>query len=282
MVKVFYNPLANNKEGLAGAKTIESKVSEDTFEYIDLTKVDDLTQIFKSVSKEDRIVICGGDGTLNKLVNSVAEEDLPEKIDYYPCGTGNDFATELGAKREEVVEDIKKYLVSLPTVDVKGKTYKFFNGIGYGIDGYCCEVGDKLRETTTGKIDYTGIAIKGILFKFKPVTATVTVDGNTKVYKNCWLTPCMNGKCYGGGMIPTPGQERLGNPKKLSVMAYHCKSKLKALMVFPNIFKGEHVKVTKVVEILEGCNVNVKFDRACALQIDGETISDVTEFSARV
>lgn len=282
MIKVLFNPLANNKEGFEGAKTIESKFNKDEIEYVDLTKIKNMGEFFKSLQADDRIVIAGGDGTLNRIVNSVEESDLPEKIDYYPCGTGNDFATDLGAKREELVEDIRKYLVSLPTVEVNGKTYKFINGIGFGIDGYCCEVGDMLRETTTGKIDYTAIAIKGILFKFKQVNATITVDGKAKEYKNLWLAPCMNGKCYGGGMIPAPLQDRLKTPKKLSVMAYHCKSKLKALIVFPNIFKGEHVKNTKVVEILEGTEVKVKFDRACALQIDGETISGVTEYTARV
>ena len=43
--------------------------------------------------------------------------------------------------------EIGKYLKNLPQVEVNGKKYLFLNGVGYGIDGYCCEVGDKLRET---------------------------------------------------------------------------------------------------------------------------------------
>ena len=38
-----------------------------------------------------------------------------------------------------------QYLRDLPTVTVNGKHWRFLNGIGYGIDGYCCEVGDALR-----------------------------------------------------------------------------------------------------------------------------------------
>ena len=61
---------------------------------------------------------------------------------------------------------------------------------------------------------------------------------------------------------------------------YHCPSKLKALAVFPSIFKGEHVKKTGIVEILTGQNIHVEFDRPTPLQIDGETVPDVTSYRA--
>lgn len=56
----------------------------------------------------------------------------------------------------------------------------------------------------------------------------------------------MNGRYYGGGMIPTPQQDRLAQPKQLSVMVFRSPGKLKALAVFPSIFKGEHIKHTDV------------------------------------
>ena len=55
-------------------------------------------------------------------------------------------------------------------------TKYFINGIGYGIEGYCCEEGDKIRATSDKPVNYTAIAIKGLLYKFKPRNATVTVD----------------------------------------------------------------------------------------------------------
>lgn len=36
-----------------------------------------------------------------------------------------------------------------------------------------------------------------------------------------------------------------------------------------------------MVEILQGHNITVEFDRPTALQIDGETIPNVTEYSVR-
>ena len=50
-------------------------------------------------------------------------------------------------------------------------------------------------------------------------------------------------------------------------------------MVFPTIFKGEHVGHTEMVEVHTGHEIKVEFDVPCALQIDGETILGVTEYS---
>ena len=69
-----------------------------------------------------------------------------------------------------------KYLKELPSVTVNGKESLFINGVGYGIDGYCCEIGDELRKKSDKPVNYAGIAIKGLLFHFKPRNATVTAD----------------------------------------------------------------------------------------------------------
>ena len=176
---------------------------------------------------------------------------------------------------------VNKYISDLPTVTVLGKTYRFLNGVGYGIDGYCCEEGDKIRAKKPGQeINYTGIAIKGLLFKYKPTNATVIVDGKEYFFKKAWLAPTMHGRFYGGGMMPTPAQDRLGE-KKASVMLFHGSGKLKTLMIFPSIFKGEHIKKTKHVTVLEGKEITVKFDSPRAVQVDGETILGVSEYTVK-
>ena len=52
-------------------------------------------------------------------------------------------------------------------------------------------------------------------------------------------------------------------------------------MIFPSIFKGEHVKHTKQVEVLRGHEITVEFDRPTALQIDGETVLGVTSYTVK-
>ena len=88
----------------------------------------------------------------------------------------------------------------------------------------------------------------------------------------------MKGKYYGGGMKVAPEQDRNNLDNLVTNVVMHKKGKLKTLMVFPTIFKGEHVKHKKMVDIRTGHHIIVEFDRPTALQIDGETIRNVLKY----
>ena len=278
---VLYNPLAGNGKGENAAKKLKELMNGDELTFTDMTKVSDYRALFASMPEDERVIVSGGDGTLNRFINDTEEVAFANPVYYYATGSGNDFLKDIGGNVGDKPVCIDKYLKALPTVDVKGKSYRFINGIGYGIDGYCCEVGDKLRETSDKPINYAGIAIKGLLFHYHPTSATVIVDGVEHKYKKVWLAPTMNGRYYGGGMIPTPKQDRLNKEHTVSVMVYYGSGKIKSLAVFPSIFKGEHVNHKEMVEVLSGKEITVRFDSPAALQVDGETIIGVTEYSVR-
>ena len=80
-------------------------------------------------------------------------------------------------------------------------------------------------------------------------------------------------------MMCAPGQDRLNVDGTVSLMVMRCRSKLRTLLLFPKIFKGNHVKATRIVSVFKGHEMRVKFDRPTALQIDGEVYSDVTEYT---
>lgn len=278
---VLYNPLAGNGKGENAAKKLKELLKGDELTFTDMTKVSDYRALFASMPEDERVIVSGGDGTLNRFINDTEEVAFANPVYYYATGSGNDFLKDIGGNVGDKPVCIDKYLKALPTVDVKGKSYRFINGIGYGIDGYCCEVGDKLRETSDKPINYAGIAIKGLLSHYHPTSATVIVDGVEHKYKKVWLAPTMNGRYYGGGMIPTPKQDRLNKEHTVSVMVYYGSGKIKSLAVFPSIFKGEHVNHKEMVEVLSGKEITVRFDSPAALQVDGETIIGVTEYSVR-
>ena len=278
---VLYNPLAGNGKGENAAKKLKELLNGDELTFTDMTKVSDYRALFASMPEDERVIVSGGDGTLNRFINDTEEVVFANPVYYYATGSGNDFLKDIGGNVGDKPVCIDKYLKALPTVDVKGKSYRFINGIGYGIDGYCCEVGDKLRETSDKPINYAGIAIKGLLFHYHPTSATVIVDGVEHKYKKVWLAPTMNGRYYGGGMIPTPKQDRLNKEHTVSVMVYYGSGKIRSLAVFPSIFKGEHVNQKEMVEVLSGKEITVRFDSPAALQVDGETIIGVTEYSVR-
>lgn len=272
---VIYNPLAGNGKAKEDAQLLQMLLDEE-LEYYDMTRITNYAAFISGMEKEDYLVIVGGDGTLNRFVNDTDGLEIAQEIVYYPTGTGNDFAKDMGMG--ENPHSITAYLKDLPTVEVNGKRYRFINGVGFGIDGYCCEVGDELRKIPGKKVNYTGIAIKGLLFHFAPRNAKVTVDGKEYAYKKVWIAPTMHGKFYGGGMIPTPKQDR--DSGKLSLMLFHGAGRIRTLCVFPSIFKGEHVKHTKMVAVHTGKEITVEFDRPTPLQIDGETILGVTQYTA--
>lgn len=276
---VLYNPLAGNGDAFEEAKILEV-VKEEKLIFFDMTKIDNYVQLLSELAEEDYIIICGGDGTLNRFINDTAGLEIRNEIQYYAVGTGNDFAKDVGDETGNPIR-INEYINNLPTVTVNGKTYRFLNGVGYGIDGYCCEVGDKLKSEGK-KPNYTAIAIKGLLFGYKPTAAKVTVDGKKYTYNKVWIAPTMNGRYYGGGMMPTPNQKRFGDNKRVSLMVFHGSGKLRTLMIFPSIFKGEHIRHTKQVAILEGNEISVEFDSPKALQIDGETVLDVLSYTVAV
>lgn len=276
---ILYNPLSANKQGAQLAEKVKEMV--DSVEYIDITSIEDPAEFFRS-HPEDDILLCGGDGTLNRFINAIDGIEFDNNIYYYPCGSGNDFARDVyPADIENGIISLNKYIKDLPSCEINGKTYKFINGIGYGVDGYCCEVGDKLRAANAKKIDYTSIAIKGMLFHYKPTDAKVTVDGKEYNFKKVWIAPTMNGKFYGGGIMPTPNQDRLNEERTISVMVFHGTSRLSTLMIFPTIFKGEHLKKEKNIAILSGKEITVEFSSPRPLQVDGETILGVEKYTAK-
>ncbi len=278
-----YYLLANPK---SGDSTFMDKVSALEFngaekEIVNVLEISDYTELIGKLGSDDKIVICGGDGSLNQFVNRTQGIEIKNEILMYSAGTGNDFLFDIGA---DTIKDgpipIGKYLVSLPSVEVNGKKYKFINGVGYGIDGYCCEEGDRQKAAGVKKISYSSIAIKGILGKFSSRNAKVTVDGKEYLFKKVWLAPTMNGRAYGGGMLVAPEQDRLNPEHTISVVIFKSRSRLNTLMIFPSFFKGTHVKKKKNITILTGKRIEVEFDKPTPLQIDGEVISGVTSYTA--
>lgn len=275
---VLFNPLSNNGCGEKGAKGIEKAITDGEFEYKSVLDISSFKEELEKTPSDVTIVLAGGDGTINRFVNSVEEEDVKRDVFYFPAGSGNDFMHDISPDGSVKYVKLNPYIVNLPKVEVNGRVQKFINGIGYGIDGYCCEVGDELRKKSDKPINYAGIAIKGLLFHFKPRTATVNTDGKVRTFKGAWLAPTMNGRYYGGGMNATPLQNRLNEDRSVTTMVMYGKGKLKTLMVFPSIFKGEHIKHSEMCTLIPGYDIRVSFDTPCALQIDGETVLNVSSY----
>lgn len=280
MYYILYNAKSAGGTGEKTARKLEEILKGEKLEFKAVNEMD-YRSFFTSVNPEAKIVLVGGDGTLNYFVNDVRRLDIKNEIYFFAGGTGNDFLKDLELDPEKGPYDISKYLKHLPSVVVNGQNWLFLNGVGYGIDGYCCEVADQMHANGVTDVNYAGIAIKGLLGKFKPRDAKITVDGKSYSFKKVWIAATMNGRYYGGGMMNAPKQDRLNKDGKLSLVVFHGSGALHTLMIFPSIFKGEHVNHTKQVSVFEGYDITVEFSKPCALQIDGETVLNVTDYQAK-
>ena len=281
MYYILFNPKAGGNTGEEKARKLDEMLQGESLKYISVFDVKDYKAFLAELQPEDKIVIVGGDGSLNYFVNDIRGMELKNEVLFYAGGTGNDFLNDLGKDPEHGPYEITKYLKDLPSVTIDGYDWLFLNGVGYGIDGYCCEVADQMHAAGETNVNYASIAIKGLLGKFKPRNAKITVDGKEFKFRKVWIAAAMNGRYYGGGMKNAPNQDRLNPERKLTLVVWHGSGKLKTLMMFPSIFKGEHVQHTKNVALMEGYDITVEFDGPCAAQIDGETVLAVTKYEAK-
>lgn len=289
MVHILYNNKADNNHGEINARGILENYKTEEVLFTNITELSDVNEYLTKLTGEDKLVLAGGDGTLNNFINAIDGHGYNFPIYCYAAGSGNDFMHDVGDRvPASGVIQINEYLRNLPTVTVYGedgsvlaRDRKFINGVGYGIDGYCCEVGDAQKKVSEKPVNYAAIAIKGLLFHYKPANAKVTVDGKTQSFRKVWLAPTMHGRYYGGGMMVAPEQNRSAGDGEISVVVMHGSGKIKTLMVFPSIFKGEHVRHTEMVTVCKGREITVEFDRPTALQIDGETYLRVSRYTAR-
>lgn len=281
MYYILYNNLSGNKQGLEYSRLLLGNSVPEDAKMVDISSITNYADFWANIDLEnDTVILSGGDGTINRFINENDGLTLPKSLFYFASGSGNDFKKDV-ADADTTLIPLHKYIKDLPTVTVNGKTSYFINGVGYGIDGYCCAVGDKKKAKSNKPVNYTQIAIFGLLFFFRPTNAKVTVDGVTKEYKKVWIAPTMKGRFYGGGMMVTPEQDRHDPEGKVSFAVMHDSGAFHTLTIFPSIFKGKHTKHTKQFEIRTGHEITVEFDRPTALQIDGETVLDVTSYTVK-
>ncbi len=275
---ILYNPKSNSEHNDLNIIPGKEELERRGVKQLSLIELD-TREFFQTLSESDRVLVCGGDGTLHHFVNNIRGLEMPCPIYAIRSGTGNDFLNDIGQSGTEDLIDVRPYISSLPEVEIDGEKRVFINGVGMGIDGAVCDGVEKYKRATGKKASYTAIALKELAYKYKRPSATVTIDGVTHHFRDVWMASAMQGKYFGGGMMIAPTQDR--STGKLSVMVMHGGSRLKILTVFPTVFKGTHLKYKDIIEVFECDEVTVTFDIPIAFQADGETKSEVLTYTAR-
>ena len=141
---VLFNPASGNSTGEKNAHRLDN-IIDDELIYLNITKLD-CSEFVNTLKESDSIILCGGDGTLNRFVNDVDCDSLSNDLYLFPSGSGNDFLLDLGYKKVNKPIKINDYVKNLPVIEFNGSSFKFLNGAGAGIDGYCCYVCDQVRK----------------------------------------------------------------------------------------------------------------------------------------
>lgn len=231
-----------------------------------------------SDGQEHILVVLGGDGTVNEVVNGIRQ---PEKatLGYIPIGSSNDFARGLNIPKDPVsalniILNPKNIInMDLGVMEGAGRRRRFAVSAGMGFDAAVChEVCISrwkvlLNRIGLGKLSYAVVAMDR-LKKERPVKMNVMLpDGTEKVFESTYFAAFMNHPYEGGGFKFCP--EASPSDGELDVIIAHGVSGIKLLFLLPLAFAGKHVGFQGVT-ILRCKKIQAETDRPLPLHTDGE------------
>lgn len=82
--------------------------------------------VIEKANQFDRVVCCGGDGTLNETVTGLMQISNPPELGYIPAGSTNDFAASLGI-RGDIKKNTRRTVKGEPfTIDIGSFNDRYF------------------------------------------------------------------------------------------------------------------------------------------------------------
>ncbi len=274
---VLFNPLSRNGKGKSQQKRYTKLIKkilglDAQYTFLSLIELD-YNYLLTKITNDDKIIFVGGDGTINRIVNTIDFKDYPyDNLYLLKFGTGNDFIRSLNTK-EKLIK-ITNFLKNLPIIKYNEQEQKFINGVGIGLDGLIVHIVNSGKSKN--KKAYFRAAFKAFK-RHKPNNLHISVDGKDYHFANSWAAVVMNSEYFGGGMKIAPGAKRDDN--LLHLVIVHTISKRKLFWIFPSIYSGKHLKYKNYVSVIKGYNFNILSDSKWYVQVDGDEISNLTSFS---
>lgn len=209
------------------------------------------------------IVICGGDGTINNIINQTHNHSLTYAI--YPGGSGNGLARELGYKKDldRLLQSIEKQHTL--TIDlIKINNQYCINMAGIGFDGYVAHQFDKSKKR--GFKSYIKETIKA-LRKYKTIHAKITTDDKTREGKY-FMINIANTRQFGNNAYIAPNAQF--NDGLIELALIHKIPFYKIPLFFYRLFNLK-LKDSKHIEYLQTKTVLIDTN-ATYYHIDGEPL----------
>lgn len=238
-IKFIYNPFSGGGKILNFLDEI-FKIYQEYGYHVEVFRISyssNFNQILEGIGECDHLLICGGDGTINQIVNLLKKDDIDIPIGILPLGTANDFARHL-ALPSDVSKACKKIIESKPVPFDLGKvndTY-FINIASAGIFTDVSQGTDFNLKKIMGKYAYY---IKGIaeFSKRNRYQMTIKSEG-IEINNNILGVFVFNGKSAGSLNLAYKSSLRDG---LLDVVVIDPENFLEAFDIIQNILKGTHL-----------------------------------------
>lgn len=302
MLYFIANETARTGKGVGVWRQVQIELREKKIPYkVYMTEYKEhATELAKMISEKNEkdicIVVVGGDGTLNEVINGITDFEKV-RVSLIPAGSGNDFARNLDIKKSpqerlaRILECVEKGLDCYERIDLgevewkEGeKPRKYAISSGVGMDALVCKknatskVKIIMNKLGLGKLSYLIVTVQSLL-TMETADMAVKVDGSSILnFKRTIFAAAMNTKAEGGGVPMAPKasvQDGL-----ISTCFVYKFSKLGALIRLPFLATGNHEHFNGF-KLFDCKSIDLKIKKPMALHTDGEYLGDVTEVNYR-
>lgn len=231
----------------------------DMAEYIDAYISNDNT---------DLLVISGGDGSVNEVVNAMMKKQLTISLGVLPFGTANDFSTLLGMPQEieEACDAILRMNVKPVDVGLVNGNY-FINVCSAGLFTSVSHTVDINLKNRFGKMAYY---VKGLeqLQSYQPMHLSFETE-NGVIEESVSLFLIFNGKSAGG--FDRLAKYALIDDGLLELVIIKAVAVHEILPLFIKVLQGEHLQDSKVHYMqVPSVRVTCLNEQSIISDIDGE------------
>jgi YegS/Rv2252/BmrU family lipid kinase len=282
---VIVNPNAGKKKGIRDWEEISSLLKDHNINYHAIFTEHPGHAINIACSHIEQgfryIIVVGGDGTMNEVVNGVFCQGACPTTDItlgmITVGTGNDWGRMFGIPSAylEAIQTLKRnntFIQDAGRVNYlndrsKEKRY-FVNIAGLGFDAEVVRKSNRLKERGKGGPLMYLVNIFTSLMNYKHVNALISVDGlaveNQVFSMNVGIC-----KYSGGGMIQVPNA--IPDDGLFDMTVINSMRKMKVIRSLRRLYNGtinEHPKVDSYT----GKSIRIESSDTIHLETDGETL----------
>jgi YegS/Rv2252/BmrU family lipid kinase len=231
-----------------------------------------LAQAAGEASAGALLVIVGGDGTVNEVVNAVAGTDA--ELAVLPSGTGQDLARSQGIPSDldeavRVALEGETRTIDVGRVELADGTSRYFANVGSaGMSGAVARRANAMSKRLGGKATFF-YALTREFLAWQNTRVTVELDGGVRRGGAMHDVIVANGRWHGGGMMLAP--EARQDDGQFDVVTIGDVSKLDFVTTAPKLYSGKYLSHPKV-ELLRSSTVGIDAAQPLPLEVDGEPI----------